>query len=451
MKSEEIINNEFLEGSIWKGIVKFSIPLLLGNFFQLLYNMVDTYVVGNYIGSAALGAVGQSSIFIIMLVGLFMGFATGASVVIAQYLGAGKLDKMSKAIHTTMMFAFIMCIIISLLGIFISKPILILIGSPKDVMPLALEYLRIFFGGVSFLLIYNMAAGVLRAIGDSKRPFYYLLISTFINIVLDFYTVLGLKMGVRGAAIATVIAQAVSAILILIRLFTVKADYKLSLKKMCIDKECLIRIIQIGVPTALQTAIISFSNMWVQSYINGFGTAAIAGYSTYTKIDSFIILPGQSISMAITTFAGQNYGARNYDRIKKGISSALIMQYIITAVFIVTVLIFGRNLVGIFTGDKDVIEAGFIQAQIFVLGYITIPINNTISGVLRGVGLTKVPMYFMVGSHVILRQIYLAIFCNVFHDLKVVYMGWPLTWLICSAALIIYYLRTDISKIKRKV
>ncbi len=440
---EEVKSTDLIKGSIWKSILWFSVPLLIGNLFQQLYNTVDSYVVGNYVSSSALAAVGQSTPIINMLVGFFMGLATGAGVVISQYYGAERKDKMTLAIHTSMALTLVLCIIFTILGVALAHPILVMIGSPKSVLPLATLYLQIYFAGISFALIYNMGSGILRALGDSKRPLYYLIVASLINIVLDFTLVLYFHMGVAGVAIATFIAQGISAVMVMIQLCHTKEAYRVEIKKIRFDAKILKKIIQIGIPTALQQSIVSFSNVIVQSYINSFGAAAVAGYTSYVKLDGFLQLPIQSFAMAITTFTGQNIGAKQYDRVKKGLRVTMGMTYLVT--IIGTALIFwqGRAMVGLFTKDKEVIAAGYLMARIFAGGYLSLPLVHIISGALRGVGLTKVPMYFLIGCFVILRQIYLMIFTPIFHNLTIVFLGWPATWLICAIGLVIYYLRSN--------
>lgn len=432
-------SSDLIHGKIWKSILWFSIPMLVGNLFQQLYNTVDSYVVGNYVSSGALAAVGQSTPIINTLVGFFTGLATGAGVVIAQYYGGHLIDKMKKAIHTSVALTLILCILFTFLGVSLSYKILVLIGSPESVMTPATLYLRIYFGGVSFVCIYNMGSGILRAIGDSKTPLYYLIVASIINIILDFVFVLGLHMGVAGAGWATFIAQGVSALLVTIKLVASKEDYRIVPKDIRFDFSILKKIIEIGIPTALQQSIVSFSNVIVQSYINTFGANAVAGYTSYVKIDGFLQLPIQSFSMAITTFTGQNIGARAYDRVKKGLHTTMLMTFGVTIIGVLIVFLFGEQLVGIFTSDPEVIADGYLMARIFAAGYLTLPIVHIISGALRGVGLSNIPMYFMVGTFVVLRQIYLAVSVPLTHNLGIVFAGWPITWLICAIGLIIYY------------
>ena len=428
-------NTDLLKGSIWKSILIFSLPLLVGNLFQQLYNTVDSYVVGNYVSSHALAAVGQSTSIINMLVGFFMGLATGAGVVIAQYYGAKETKRMQDAIHTSLALTFVLCIVFTVLGIFLARPILEMIDSPKEVLPLATLYLQIYFGGVSFSLIYNMASGILRALGDSKNP----LISSLVNIVLDFVFVLYFDLGVAGVGIATTLAQLVSAILVMYQLMHTDQDYKVYIRKIRFEKCILKRIVTIGIPAALQNSIVSFSNVIVQSYISKFGSAAVAGYSTTTKLDGFLQLPIQSFSMAITTFVGQNYGAQNYKRVRKGLYTTLLMCEIVIVIGAFLIYTNGDFLVGLFSQDKDVIVAGVTMISVFAPGYIFLPLSHVTAGALRGVGLSKVPMYSMILCFVILRQIYLFVATQFSSELITVFLGWPLTWIVNAALLMLYY------------
>ena len=434
-------STDLIHGKIWKAILWFSIPMLVGNLFQQLYNTVDSYVVGNFVSSGALAAVGQSTPIINTLVGFFTGLATGAGVVIAQYFGGNHLNKMKKAIHTSIALTLILCALFTILGIGLSRQILILIGSPDSVMAPAALYLRIYFGGISFVCIYNMGSGILRAVGDSKTPLYYLIIASIINIILDFVFVLYFHMGVAGAGWATFIAQGISALLVIIKLVFSKEIYKVEIKEISIDKPILKKIIEIGIPTALQQSIVSFSNVIVQSYINTFGANAVAGYTSYIKIDGFLQLPIQSFAMAITTFTGQNIGAHAIDRVKKGLRTTMAMTFGITLIGVTLVYLFGEQLVGIFSSDPEVIKYGYLMARIFAAGYLTLPVIHIISGALRGVGLSNIPMYFMVGTFVFLRQIYLAIAVPLTHNIGIVFAGWPVTWIVCMIGLLFYYFR----------
>ena len=437
------MNTDMIGGGIFRSIFWFSVPLLIGNFFQQLYNTVDSYVVGNYVSTSALAAVGASTPVINMLVGFFMGLSAGAGVVISQYFGAQKGHEMSRAVHASMALTALLSVIFTALGLAFTRPLLQAIGVPEDVLPHSSLYLMIYFTGIAFSLFYNMGAGVLRAVGDSTHPLIYLAVACMVNVVLDFLFVCGFHMGIAGAAIATVIAQGVSCVMVMGKLMRAKADYRVELRRIRFHKKMIRRIISFGFPAALQQSITSFSNVVVQSYINHFGTAAMAGYSATVRIDGFTQLPLQSFNMAITTFVGQNIGAKQYDRVKKGVFAAWLMSSGVIAVCSVCIFSAAPFLIGIFTKDAEVIAIGSGMERIFSACYLVLPVVQILNGALRGAGLSKIPMYFMLGSFVVLRQIYLMIAVPLTNDVNVVMAGWPITWIACAIGMAVYYFKTD--------
>ena len=312
-KTKQVI---MTEGVIWKQLLAFSMPLLVGNLFQQLYNTVDSIVVGNFIGSEALAAVGSSNSLINLIIGMFMGIATGAGVIISQYYGAKDEQKLHWAVHTCMALSLIGGALLIVLGVLLSPLILRLMGTPEEVMPNSVAYLRIFFCGSLFNLVYNMGAGVLRAVGDSRRPLYYLCVSSVVNIILDMVFVVVFRMGTAGVGYATVIAQAVSSVLTVRALMKTEDSYRLVPSRIRIDRRMMKRILKLGIPSGIQQSIISLSNVIVQANINGYGAAAMAGYGAYSKVDGFAMLPLQSFCMASTTFTGQNIGAKKARRVK---------------------------------------------------------------------------------------------------------------------------------------
>ncbi len=441
-------NTDLTQGNIVKSIIWFSIPLLVGNLFQQLYNAVDSYVVGNYVGKAALAAVGASTPVINMLIGFFMGIATGAGVVIAQYYGANDIKRMRKSIHSSMALTLVMAMLLTIIGLVCTNPLLHAIGVPSDVFDQASQYLAIYFGGITFTLIYNMGAGILRAIGDSKRPLYFLVIASVINIILDFLFVKVFQWGVAGAGVATLIAQGISAVMVVFILMYTKENYQLVIKEISFDKEMLTRIIKIGLPTGIQQSIVSLSNVIVQSYVNVYGSSVIAGYSVTVKIDGFVNLPLQAFNMAVTTFVGQNIGAKKYDRVKKGAYITYILATITIGIFVVVMYFFGKDFIAIFNQEKEVIEAGRLMQLIFLPFYLFLPINQIINGVLRGAGKSTIPMYIMVFSFVILRQIYLFIITRFTSSVAYVFFGWPVTWIVSSIIFLVYYYKVDWLNVK---
>ena len=441
-------NTVLTQGNIVKSIIWFSIPLLVGNLFQQLYNAVDSYVVGNYVGKAALAAVGASTPVINMLIGFFMGIATGAGVVIAQYYGANDTKRMRKSIHSSMALTLVMAMLLTIIGLVCTNPLLHAIGVPSDVFDQASQYLAIYFGGITFTLIYNMGAGILRAIGDSKRPLYFLVIASVINIILDFLFVKVFQWGVAGAGVATLIAQGISAVMVVFILMYTKENYQLVIKEISFDKEMITRIIKKVLPTRKQHSIVSLSNVIVQSYVNVYGSSVIAGYSVTVKIDGFVNLPLQAFNMAVTTFVGQNIGAKKYDRVKKGAYITYILATITIGIFVVVMYFFGKDFIAIFNQEKEVIEAGRLMQLIFLPFYLFLPINQIINGVLRGAGKSTIPMYIMVFSFVILRQIYLFIITRFTSSVAYVFFGWPVTWIVSSIIFLVYYYKVDWLNVK---
>ncbi len=427
------------QGAIWKKILLFSLPLLLGNVFQQLYNTVDSVIVGNYVGGDALAAVGTSGPIINLLVGLFMGIATGAGVVIARYFGAQDIEGVHDAVHTTLAATFIGGLFLTVVGVLLSPTVVRLIGVPENIMADSISYLRIYFGGIIAMMTYNMGAGILRAVGDSKTPLYFLIISSIVNIILDMVFVIALDMGVAGVAWATLIAQAVSATLTIMMLCRVNASYRVSLRQIRIKMSYLKEIIRIGLPSGLQNAIISMSNIVVQSYINSFGSAAIAGYSTYGKVDAFALMPVMSLSMAITTFTSQNIGAQRYDRVRQGVKTGLCMTCGTAVVLTSLVVVFARALLGIFTSDQQIIDYGLLTMTYQAPFYIILAVNNTLAGILRGAGKASVPSIIMAANMCGVRILWLSILMPIFNSIIVVYLAFSVTWLTTGLCLIWYY------------
>ena len=416
------------EGVIWKQLIFFSIPLLIGNIFQQLYNTVDSIVVGNYIGSEALAAVGSSNSLINLIIGMFMGIATGAGVIISQYYGARSKEKLHWAVHTCMALSMIGGVFLIFLGVILSPIILRLMGTPAAVMSNSTVYLRIFFCGSLLNLGYNMGAGVLRAVGDSKRPLYYLCVSSVVNIVLDLTFVVVFHMGIAGVGYATIIAQAVSAWLTLRALVKTEDIYKVVLKSIKIDVRMLKRILKIGIPSGIQQSIISLSNVIVQANVNSFGAAAMAGFGAYSKIDGFVMLPLQSFCMAATTFTGQNIGARKTDRVKKGIFQGIVISLIYTVILSVALYFNVDTILGIFSKDASVINYGHVTMYILLPFYSTLAFHQILMGSFRGAGKTMVSMLIGVGNMCILRMIYINWFVPYFPSYEAVMWCYPITW-----------------------
>jgi len=349
---------DMTQGNIFKHLVSFAVPLLVGNVFQQLYNMVDTWVVGNYVSDEAFSAVGTVGPITYLLIGFFLGFSSGASVVISQFYGAKRYDKVHDAVHTAIVMTLVISVVFTVVGILMVPFMLRLMNTPETVAPEATEYLTIYFAGIAGLLFYNIGSGILRAIGDSKRPFYFLLVSAVTNIVLDLVFVLVFHMGVGGVALATVIAQGLSAVLVLLTLFRTSSCVRIHLTHLRLYGDMLGKIVKLGIPAALQMAITSFSNVFVQSYINYFDKYAMGGWTAYSKIDQLILLPMQSLALASTTFVGQNLGKGNEERARKGVRAALLMSFASTVILMIPVMIFAPQAVGFFNKEPAVVEFG---------------------------------------------------------------------------------------------
>lgn len=427
------------EGVIWKEILLFSIPLLLGNLFQQLYNAVDSVVVGNYIGAQALAAVGSSAPVINLLVSFFMGLAVGAGVIISRYFGARKKEELHIAVHTSLALTFAAGLVMTLIGVLISPYVLQWVGTPSDVMESSMLYLRIYFLGILSVMVYNMGSGILRAVGDSRNPLYFLIVSSVTNIILDMLFVIVFHMGIAGVGWATLIAQTISAVLTMLLLMRTKEEYQVKLKHIRFHKHMLYEIVRLGLPSGLQNAIVSFSNVIVQSNINAFGSLAMAGCGSYTKIDGFAILPVMSYSMALTTFTGQNMGAKKYDRVKQGAKTGILMSVITIVCISALLLMLGPNVLAIFSSDPTVINYGLYMMHVLAPGYIFLAISHAFNGIIRGAGITTVPMIVMVTCWCGLRMAWILTSVPLFHDIGVVFMGWPLTWIASALWLFLYY------------
>ena len=433
---------DMTQGTIWKHLLAFALPLMIGNLFQQLYNTVDSIVVGQFVSKQALAAVGSTTSIINMLVGFFSGVSVGAGVIISQRFGAKDPEGVHKAVHTTISLTLIIGLIGTVVGIVLAPIMLTLMKTPQDVFVEAKAYLQIYFGGISGLMLYNMGSGILRAVGDSRRPLYFLVFSSCVNIVLDLLFVLGFHMGVEGVAYATIIAQFSSAALIYFTLYRTHDVHRFQPKKLRIYPEMVRSIIRVGLPAGLQQALTSFSNVFVQGYINSFGTNCVAGWSCYHRIDQFILLPMQSISMASTTFVGQNIGHRDLERTEKGIRTAVMLSIIVTGILIGLVVIFCAPLIKIFNDDPGVVEYGVMFIRLISPFYLIICFNQIYAGALRGAGDAKAPMFIMLFSFVLFRQLYLAIGTQFINTEWFVGLGYPAGWAMCSTLQLLYYYKS---------
>lgn len=438
---------DMTEGNIARHLVNFALPLLIGNIFQQFYNTVDTWVVGNYVSNEAFSAVGTVGPVINMLIGLFGGMSSGASVVIAQYYGAHRNDKVKEAVHTSAALTLILCVAFTVIGLLLIQPMLRLMKTPVEVLPESTAYLTIYFAGMSGLMIYNMGSGILRAVGDSTRPFYFLVVSAVLNIVLDLVFVIAFDMGVRGVGFATIIAQGVSALLISLSLLHSESCVRLRVRDLRINGKMLRKVIRVGIPAGLQMAITGFSNVFVQSYINHFGADCMSGWTAYSKIDQLLILPMQSVGLASTTFVGQNLGQSKVDRAKQGIRTALLMAVAVTFCVMIPVIVFAPQLVAFFNDKPEVIGYGTLLLRYISPFYLVCCINQVYAGALRGSGNSRVPMVIMLVSFVLFRQCYLYLMANfVSNEVVPIVLGYPAGWVLCSLITLVYYKRTKIEK-----
>ena len=431
---------DMTSGPILKQVILFSLPLMLGNVFQMLYNTVDSIVVGNFVGKEALAAVGATTMIVNMMVFFFNGFSVGAGVVISHHFGARDGERLHTAIETTMAMTFVLCVVFTAVGLLCTRPLLRLMSTPDDVLEDAVTYLSIYFMGFSGLLVYNMGGGILRAVGDTTRPLMFLILTSLLNIVLDLAFVLGLHAGIAGVAWATILSQFISAGLTLRLLTHTNEIYKLVWKDLIFDPPILKHIFSVGLPAGIQSVITSVSNIFVQSYINYFGSACMAGWSCYNKIDQFIMLPIQSTSLAATTFVSQNIGARQVARANRGTRDTILLSMAVTGALGVPIMIFAGPAVRLFTQDVSVIDFGvlFIRVNTFFLLFNCV--NHTLAGALRGRGDARGPMAIMLMCFVVIRQIYLFILTRFISNTPAwVGFGYPVGWMSCFVIEIIYY------------
>ncbi|MBP1756602.1 MAG: family efflux transporter [Firmicutes bacterium] len=432
--------NGITEGVIWKQLLVFFFPLLFGTFFQQLYNTADAVVVGRFAGKEALSAVGGTTGTIInVFVGFFIGISTGATVTISQYYGGRNEKEVNKAVHTAIAMAIVGGAVIMLIGLVGAPTALRLMGTPEEIMPYSLTYIRIYFGGMIANLVYNVGAGILRAIGDSRKPLYYLIISCFLNIVLDLLFVIEFHWDVMGVAVATVISQICSAVLVCITLMRTKDCYQLRLKEIRFHKELLKKIIRIGLPAGFQSLMYSSSNVIIQANMNGFGTDTIAAWTAFGKIDGIFWMTMNAFGISITTFAGQNYGAGHYARVRRGAKVCLRMALSVAAGLSILLYFGGPYIYWLFTTDAQVIEKGMTILQIMVPTFWTYVFIEIYSGTLRGMGDALVPMLLTSIGVCALRVLWLFIVVPIRPEISTVVFSYPITWIVTSLLFIIYY------------
>ena len=408
--------NMMSEGSIAKKIIYFAIPLFLGNLFQQLYNTADSLIVGNFLGSSALAAVASSGNLIFLLVGFFNGISVGAGVVIARFFGAHDHRRVHLSIHTTVALGIVCGIVLTILGVVFAPKILILMGTPQDVLPNSIIYFRVYFMGSLAFVLYNAFTGILQALGDSKHPLYYLIISSVINVVLDIVFITVFDMGVGGAALATIISQIVSAVLCFVHLIKLPA-YPLKVQQIRFDLPMLKLVIQNGLPAGIQNSIIA-----------------------YSKIEGFGFLPITCFALAMTTFVSQNIGAKKYDRVKKGTRFGIICSLVLAQIIGMIIFIGAPFLIGLFDSTQDVISYGTMQARTVTLFYFLLAFSHCIAGILRGAGKSMIPMIVMMIFWCVVRVLYISIALHLAHDIHLVFWAYPITWACSSIVFLWFYL-----------
>lgn len=431
------------EGSIAKGMIAFAIPIFFGQLFQQMYNMADALIVGNFLGSEALASVTSTGSLIFLLVGFFQGTAIGAGVVIAHYFGAKDHKNLRLAVHTDVAFGVICGVVLTIVGVIFSPQILKLMGTPLDVYANSVAYLRVYFMGSLAVVLYNVCTGILQAIGDSKHPLYYLIVSSCTNVVLDLLFCGIFHLGVEYAALATIISQFLSVVLCMARLLRVDEVYRLYWKEIRLDKAILRQIIRIGLPTGFQNSIISFANVVVQSNINAFGKMAMAGCGAYSKVEGFAFLPVTCFSNALTTFVGQNLGAKKYERVKKGSIFGVVCTVCLAEVIGIVIYIFAPRLITLFDNGMEVVAFGTQQARIVALFYFLMAFSHAAAAIMRGAGKSVVPMVVMLISWCVIRVTYITIAAKIFHDIRFVFSAYPLTWTISAVIFSVYILKSN--------
>lgn len=436
------MQNQITEGSILKPLLSFFFPILLGTFFQQLYNTVDAIIVGNFVGTAALGAVGgPTAVVINFLVNLFVGLSSGATVVIAQYYGARQGQELREAVHTGIALALAAGVVINVVGVLLSGPVLRLMGTPEDVMGYALTYLRVYFCGSIASFIYNMGASILRAVGDTRRPLYFLMAACLTNIVLDLLFVVGFHLDVFGAALATILSQVVSAVLVAVSLLRPGTVYAVVPREIRFHPDKLRSIVRIGLPAGIQSNMYTISNMVLQSCINSFGTVTVAAWTAFGKVDGFYWMISGAFGVSITTFVSQNFGARKYDRVKKGVLVCLALTFSVTAVISLLFCGAAPALLRLFTNDAAVIELGHKVMWFTAPFYATFVCIEIFSGAVRGTGDSLKPMLLTCSGVCVLRVLWVLLVLPHFRMLETVLVSYPISWTVTSILYIIYYAR----------
>ena len=431
------------EGPIWRRLIAFAVPLFWGNLFQQLYNTADSLIVGNFLGNNALAAVSSSGNLIFLLVGFFNGISIGAGVVTGKYFGAGDQENLRKSIHTTILFGIACGILLTVVGIVAAPKILILMGTPQEVLSQSLDYFQVYFAGSLAFVIYNFFVGILQAMGDSRHPLYFVIISSLTKIALDLLFVGGLGLGVWAAAFATILSQFLSAFLCLFQLMKGNEVFRLRLRDVRGDWGMLWQIVVNGVPAGVQNSIISVANVFVQSNINAFGATAVAGCGSYSKIEGFGFLPVTCFALALTTFTSQNLGARKYERAKKGAVIGAVCSLCVAEFIALCINLFSPWLIGAFGGGQEAVSYGVAWARTVTWFYFLLAFSHCMAGILRGAGRSVVPMFVMMICWCVIRVGYISVIVRWIPNIRVIFWAYPLTWFLSSVVFLIYFLKSD--------
>ena len=434
---------DMTRGKPWRLITAFAIPVLLSQVFQQLYNTADALIVGRFLGDEALAAVSSSGTLIFLIISFFTGMSMGASVTISRYFGAGDYARVSRAIHTNVLLAILCGIVLTVFGVALTPTFLRWMGTDPDVLPEAISYFRYYFFGILAVVMYNTCKGIMNALGDSRRPLYYLILSSLVNIVLDLLFIAVFHWGVWSAAAATTISQAVSMVLCLIHLTKKGTIYQVRLRDLRLDREMLGQIFRYGLPSGVQNSVIGFANVIVQSNINSFGKLAMAAYGAYSKLEGFAFLPVTSFTMALTTYVSQNLGAGEYDRAKKGSRFGIITSLLLAELIGVLMYLFAPQLTAIFTETPEVIALGVEQARTISLFYCLLAFSHAVASVCRGAGKAFVPMTIMLVFWCVVRITYITTVMHFVHDIQYIYWAYPITWSLSSVVYLIYYHFSD--------
>ena len=434
---------DMTQGNPYGHMVAFAMPVLLSQIFQQLYNTADTFIVGKFLGTDALAAVSSSGTLIFLLTSFFVGTTMGSGVVISRYFGAGDGENISRAVHTNIAFGLVSSVILTVFGVAFTPTFLTWMKTDPTVLPQAIEYFRYYFLGATAMIMYNVCRSIMNAVGDSRRPLFYLIFSSVLNILLDLLFVAVFRWGVWSAAVATVISQAASVVLCCFQLMKKGQIYSVSLRKIRFHKDMLVEIIRYGLPSGIQNSVIGFANVIVQTQINSFGKFATAGYGVHAKIEGFAFLPITSFNMATTTFISQNLGAREFDRAKKGARFGILAATVAAEVIGVLNYIFAPALVGFFDSTPEVLELGVRQARTVALFYCLLAFSHAIAAICRGAGKAFVPMTIMLSVWCVFRIAYIEAVVHIFHDISYIYWAYPITWGISSIIYMIYYKHSD--------